>query len=195
MTWAGPRGMTITRWEPTSLEWWIRRGASGGLAGGLLFAVYLMMFAALMHGMGALFTPLRAVGAIVLGPQALDGHYPLLVAGTVGALVHLAFSVFFGVVFAALLRLRLQTRVFGMPLPVSASMYGLVLWVVNFHVIAPAAGWPWLPDGSPLTAQFLAHAVAFGAVLGTYLNRALRQPGWAIDLTAMERWQDVRRLR
>lgn len=179
----------------TGFGWWARHGAIGGIVGGLVFAVYTMVFAALMEGMDALFTPLRLIGAIVIGPVALDGDYPLLIAGVAGALVHLAFAVFFGVVFAAIAGRLPALRESPMSLPMSASVYGFILWVLNYHVVAPAAGWAWLPAGSLPTAQLLAHMFGFGTVLGLYLDRTLIRPRLGkIHPTGHERVERLRRV-
>lgn len=161
---------------PTDFTWSARHGAIGGMVGGIVFAVYTMVFAALVDGMDALFVPLRLIGAMVIGPVALDGDYPLLVAGGAGILVHGVLAMLFGVTFAALAGRVPALRESPMSLPTSATVYGFILWVVNFQMIAPAAGWAWLPAGSLPTAQLLAHAFGFGTVLGLYLDRTLIRP-------------------
>jgi hypothetical protein len=115
-----------------NVEWWVMHGAIGGCAGGIVFGVYAMMFAALMDGMDARFTPLRLIGGIVLGRAALEPAFPAVVAELAGTLVHLAFAIFFGVVFAGLASLRVAQRDSPISLVVSATVYGFVLWVLNF---------------------------------------------------------------
>ena len=56
--------------------------------------------------------------------------------------------------------------------------YGLVLWLVNFYVIAPAA-FPWFGMANPVV-QFIAHVFFFGAVLGYYLGNRFAQPARAL---------------
>jgi hypothetical protein len=159
-----------------SVESWVIHGAIGGGAGGIVFGVYAMTFAALWDGTDALLTPLRRIGAVVLGAPALEPAFPAVVAASVGAMVHVAFAIFFGVVFAGLAGLRVAWRDSELSLPVSATIYGFLLWVLNFQLVAPAAGWTWLPGGSVPFAQLLAHAFGFGLVLGVYLERMLRFP-------------------
>jgi hypothetical protein len=49
-----------------------------------------------------------------------------------------------------------------------ATLYGLILWLVNFYLIAPAARWDWFA-GANLLVQFFSHMLFFGAVLGLCL--------------------------
>jgi hypothetical protein len=46
----------------------------------------------------------------------------------------------------------------------AATVFGLVLWLVNFYVIAPVL-FPWFLM-SPPPVQFLAHTIFFGTALG-----------------------------
>jgi uncharacterized membrane protein len=48
-----------------------------GFMAGLLFALFEMIAAALMQNPNSLFMPLRMIGAIVLGPAALEPTYSL----------------------------------------------------------------------------------------------------------------------
>ncbi len=61
----------------------------------------------------------------------------------------------------------------------AATAYGLLLWLVNFYLIARVAGWDWFPDGADQFWQgFIAHTFVFGSLLGIYLTIApRRQPG------------------
>jgi hypothetical protein len=60
-----------------------------GVVAGLLFALFEMVASALMQGPSFLYMPLRMIGAIILGPAALQATYPLDVAAVVGVLLHL----------------------------------------------------------------------------------------------------------
>jgi hypothetical protein len=46
-----------------------------------------------------------------------------------------------------------------------------MLWIVNFYVIAPVFGWTWFADDTIASAQFLAHTLGYGCVLGLVLTR------------------------
>ena len=142
---------------------WVRQGLIGGLIAGLIFAMFEMVVAALINGASAFFMPLRMIGAMVLGAEALDPGYSLITAGPAGVLVHVVLSALFGAVFGAVVAAV-----------AAAGLYGLLLWLVNFYVVAPVAGWDWFPNGTDEAVQFVAHVVCFGALLGFYLDREAR---------------------
>ncbi len=135
--------------------------------------------AALLNGPAAFFMPLRMIGAIALGEQALQPGYALLTAAIVGLLVHMMLSVVFGIVFALLVATVPALASPSMLLLVAASAYGLVLWLVNFYAIAPAAGWRWFPTKTNPVVQFIAHTFFFGTALGLYLDRVRAHRGRA----------------
>ncbi len=150
---------------------WAKQGMVGGVVAGLVFAMFEMVMAALMNGADAFFMPLRMIGAMALGSEALDPGYSLITAALAGAVVHMVMSGIFGMAFGLIAAgVPALARSTG-ALVVAASVFGLILWLVDFYVVAPAAGWDWFPDGTNETVQFLAHAVFFGAVLGLYLDR------------------------
>jgi uncharacterized membrane protein YagU involved in acid resistance len=124
-----------------------------------------------MMGAEAFFMPLRMIGAIVLGPEALDPGYSLLAAGVAGVMVHMMLSIIYGVVFGEIATvLRGPAAFIG-----AGGILGLVLWLVNFYVIAPFA-FPWFLDLSPLV-QFIGHTFFFGMVLGYYLWKSHQRSG------------------
>jgi hypothetical protein len=151
---------------------WVNQGIAGGIVAGIVFAFFQMVVAVLMMGPGAFFLPLRMIGAMVLGQQALDPSYDQVLATLTGLIVHLVLSAGFGAGFG-----KLGASIATLPhpaavLPAAASVYGLLLWLVNFYVIAPAAGWHWFPDDTHAVVQFLAHTFSFGTTLGFYLREA-----------------------
>lgn len=89
----------------------------------------------------------------------------------------------FGLVFAWLARMALRDSG-ASTLWTAAGIYGLALWIVNFYLIAPAAGWSWFPERTNMVVQFIAHTLLFGMVLGIYLDRAGRG---AVELAREER--------
>jgi hypothetical protein len=145
-------------------------GVLGGIIAGIVFAMAAMVMAAALQGEGSAFwMPLRMIGAIVLGDKALMSGYSLGQAALVGVMVHMMMAALFGLIFglavAFVPALRPPVR-----LIVAAAVYGLLLWLVNFQVIARAAGWNWFPDMADQFWQgFVAHSFFFGAVLGMYL--------------------------
>lgn len=161
----------MTRGSEGSLASWIKEGLIGGMVAGIVFAMFEMIMAALLNGASAFFMPLRMIGAMVLGQEALTPSYSLLGAAVTGVVVHMILSGMFGLGFGAGVAVlptvaRSQTMIVGL-----ASIYGLLLWLINFYVIAPVAGWDWFPDKTNVTVQFFAHTFFFGAVLGFWLSR------------------------
>lgn len=161
----------ITGRQPDTGRWLVQ-GAIGGVIAGLIFALFEMVMATVLMGAEAFFMPLRMIGAIALGAGALEPSYSLATAAIAGLVVHMILSPIFGVVFALLASLAPAARRMPGALIAAAGVYGLLLWIVNFFVIAPLAGWVWFPNGTNAVVQIIAHAAFFGAVLGLYLTRA-----------------------
>lgn len=151
----------------------IKQGIAGGIVAGLVFAMFEMVAAAALMGADAFFMPLRMIGAIALGPAALDPGYSLVTAAVVGVVVHMMLSAVFGGLFGAALSVVPGLTGSTGTLLAVASVFGLLLWVVNFYVLAPAFGWTWFPDKTNPVVQFFAHTFFFGTALGIYLDRAL----------------------
>jgi uncharacterized membrane protein YagU involved in acid resistance len=150
----------------TELPWALGRGAALGVVAGLVFAAFEMVASAAMMGMQAFFMPLRMIGAMVLGPEALDPSYSLVTAGAAGLVVHLVLSIIYGMAFAVIAG-GLKARTWDITL---GAAFGFALWLFNFYVVAPRA-FPWFLDSSPVV-QFIAHTFFFGAVLGYLMWRA-----------------------
>ena len=145
-----------------------------GIVVALVFAAFEMVVAALQMGVDAATMPLRMIGAIVLGPDALDPSYPLMNAAAAGVVVHVVLSIVFTAIFAAMAPSVLG--IFGLSatsgnLAVAGVAFGVVLWLVNFYVIAPAAGWTWFPERTDPIVQSIAHAFFFGGLAGWMLGR------------------------
>ncbi len=152
-------------------------GAIGGVLAGIIFALFEMgVAAAKMGALDAAWMPLRMIGATVLGEDALMPGYSLAKAATTGLLVHMMLSALFGVAFALLLVVLPALQRSAPWLVGAATAYGLLLWLVNFYVVAPVAGWDWFPDGADQFWQgFVAHTFVFGTLLGVYLTSMLRR--------------------
>ena len=58
----------------------------------------------------------------------------------------------------------------GGNLAIVGIAFGTVLWLVNFYLIAPVAGWTWFPERTDPVVQFLAHAFFFGCTAGWMLG-------------------------
>jgi hypothetical protein len=146
------------------------QGALGGMIAGVIFAAFEMLASALMAGLAALFMPLRMISAIVLGAGVLDPATSLAGPIVVGLVVHLVLSAVFGMLFVIAAPAMIRATNGALGLVASASAFGFLLWIANFYVIAPLAGWTWFPVEANAVVQFLAHTFFYGSVLGFYLR-------------------------
>jgi hypothetical protein len=156
---------------PRDMKWGLTQGAIAGIVAGIVFAAFEMIASAFMMGAGAFFMPLRMIGAILLGPDALDPGYSLVTAGVAGVVVHMILAIIYGVIFGEIATVLRGSTAFI----AAASFFGLALWLINFYVIAPLA-FPWFLESSPLV-QFIGHTFFFGSVLGYYLWRSHQRSG------------------
>jgi uncharacterized membrane protein YagU involved in acid resistance len=129
------------------------RGAVGGVAAGMVFAAVTMWFADSTGGKAEM--PLRMISTIVKGDQAMA-------AGTtspaLGVVVHVVLSALFGMIFAlAAPRFRTNGTV-----ALAGTMYGLLLYVVNFLVLTPLLFTTFRMANQPF--EVFAHLV-FGTLL------------------------------
>jgi hypothetical protein len=59
----------------------------------------------------------------------------------------------------------------------AATVYGFLLWIVNFYVIAIGLGlFPWFSMPNPVV-QFLAHTFFFGTAFGLFLAARVGNEG------------------
>ncbi len=150
---------------------WARAGLLGGLAAGIVFAMFEMLMALLLNGSGAVFMPLRMIGAIALGSSALMPSSSLLTAGGAGLVIHMLLSMLYGLVVAGVLALAPSLSRTRVSTVVAASVAGFGLWILNFFILAGLFGWSWFPDSQNVVVQFVAHTVMFGSVLGLVVDR------------------------
>ncbi len=144
---------------------WLVNGLAMGIVAGIIFAMFEMIMAAILGD--GFFGPLRMIGAIVLGPDALVPAYSLPVAALVGMVVHLVLSGIFGLIFGLIASSLRFVRASGLSLGISATIFGILLWMVNFYLIAPVA-FPWFGMANPYV-QFVSHAFFYGTALGLLL--------------------------
>lgn len=145
------------------------RALAAGAIAGLVFAGFEMAAALMLSGPGAVFTPLRMIGAMALGSQALDAQYPLVEAVATGLILHIALSMIFAVVFESLVPVGLRTTAvvrLGM-------FYGFMLWLTNYYLVGPALGWVWFAQQTMPIVEAVAHTVFFGAVIAWILHYGL----------------------
>jgi uncharacterized membrane protein YagU involved in acid resistance len=129
------------------------RGAVGGVLAGLVFVGVTMWFAHSTGGKPEM--PLRMISTIVKGDAAMA-------AGTtspaLGAVVHVLLSALFGMVFALAVPLFRTNGTVAL----AGTVYGLLLYVVNFLVLTPLAFTTFRMANQPF--EVFAH-LAFGTLL------------------------------
>ena len=147
----------------------IRDGLIGGLIAGWVFAV-AQMIAAMAAGT-ATQLPWRMAASVLRGRGAIgaDWTFGLWLSG---AVMHFGLSSLYGLAWAAiayklwpLIRTSLGKH------SALAAGYGLLLWLLDFQIIARAA-FPWFLSTNVL-AQMLLHMLAFGLPLGLYMEARL----------------------
>ncbi len=149
---------------PPSMNW--MAGACAGVTAGVVFLIVEMLLVWLAMGMSP-WAPPRMMAAILLGPSILPppADFSLLAMATALA-VHLPLSALYGLVIGWLVR-RCDM---GMAVLVGL-VSGLVIYGVNFYVIAPVM-FPWFVEARNWIGV-LGHAI-FGMVAGgayVHLNR------------------------
>lgn len=140
------------------------REAVAGIAGAVAYTLFVEVVNVAANGAGAFFRPFRQIGAVVLGPRALDDGYDLVTAVAAGTLVHLLVAAAFGVLVARA-RTRLRASTVGRSAALGLAA-GLAFYAVDVFAIFPAA-FPWFLANDRLT-QATGHAL-FGAVTGAWL--------------------------
>jgi hypothetical protein len=151
-----------------------------GVAAGLIFAAFEIVATALVDGRAAAMMPLRMIGGIILGRSALDSTAPLAFVAVTSVAVHLLLSVVYASIFAAIVT-RIASATDGElmtssgQVALAGGMFGTVLWLINFYVIAPLAGWTWFPANVHHVIAFLGHAFFFGCPLGWIVGRSTRE--------------------
>ena len=151
---------TIEQKPKVRLFW---QGVAGGIISGIIFAMAEMILNVLLGK--PFFGPLRLIGSIVLGQQALAPTYPLVSAAIVGLIVHMIMSMIFGLIFIYLLAAVKQAQALTGRLLVYGSLFGLALWVVNFLILAPVL-FPQFTMVNQFWNGFFAHTFFFGMMIG-----------------------------
>lgn len=148
----------------------LREGLVGGLVAGAILALASMLVSAALGA--SMSTPWALFASILLGQQAVNTPFT---AGTfvVGFVVHFVLSALFGLLWGAVAKsVSRGIRDDWGAHAVAAMIYALLLWLVNFQVIARVV-YPWFLATHQL-AWLLLHALTFGLPLGLYLTARLR---------------------
>jgi hypothetical protein len=144
-------------------------GALTGVLAGLVFALFQVIMAAV--GLGP---PLSELTEMVEGLTFGGGSGTISAPGiaapeiAIAGLTHLVLSAIYGAVFGAGASKVGALRNNRIALIGAATMFGLLIWIVNFYVIAPVA-FPWFAQTNAVV-QFFAHTLFYGTVLGLMLE-------------------------
>jgi hypothetical protein len=108
----------------------------------------------------------RLISASFYGRDALQGGFWIVV---IGLIVHLAISVFYGVVFALAERHRASLKHAGR----DGLIYGVVVWAVMSLVVLPLLDPIMNADFAPLAGWWFLYHLIFGAML--FMTPAVRR--------------------
>jgi hypothetical protein len=147
-----------------------------GLAAGIIFVIFEVMTAELILGMASAMFPLRMIAAIVVGPRALDASYSLLLASVIGLALHLLLSIVYTAILAFIVSSistvtneELLSGALGDAF--TGVFFGITLYVLNYYLISPLAGWSWFREGGNVLVEFLSHGL-FGGAAGWMLAKS-----------------------
>lgn len=154
------------------------RGAIGGILAGAVFIGVTMWFAA-SNGSPAVM-PFALISTEILGPMAVPqgtASVPL------GILIHFVQSAVFGMIFALFVDKMLTNGTVAL----LATVYGLVLYVVNFVILAQVVPQFMAFTNVNYPFEFFSH-MAYGTLLGfAFYGSGTREPEHVIDLGSAER--------
>ena len=147
---------------------WAGIGALMGIFAGLIFALFQVLIA--IAALGPLPSELVVmVEGVAYGGVPTPTGAPAVAAPAIAiaALIHLVLSAVYGAIFGAVAPRVRALRNDRRALVGAATVFGLLIWIVNFFVIAPAA-FPWFAETNQVV-QFFAHTLFYGTVLGLLL--------------------------
>jgi hypothetical protein len=153
----------VDRIDRTDSSWAIKHGIVGGVIAGVVFLVAEMVGSVLLGG--ELLAPFQAFASIPLGQMP-----PEIAIGTaipIGFITHFVLSIIYGVIFALVVMAVPALRASSTMLIVAATIFGTLLWILNFFILPNVIGRPWFAM-APLVPQFVYHAFFYGTVLGLY---------------------------
>ncbi len=151
--------------------WAVKHGVIGGSIAGIVFAIAEMIGGSVIDG-SPFFMPLKAFASIPIGKEPPKIAWATAVP--VGVISHMVLSIIYGVVFALIVAYLPMLRVSPVLLVVAASVYGFLLWLINFFVLPGAISRPWFKM-APKGEQFVYHTIFYGTVLGLYLVAVMRR--------------------
>lgn len=136
----------------------VAAGIAAGLVGGILMIGFMMVYAD-RTGAGAT-TPLKALGGLVYGVEAMVAGPPAIAAGVA---IQLGFSILIGILFALCMSRETSTTAALF----TGILVGVAIWAAMYWYILPLEN-PTMAARTALIPQayFIAH-VLFGAGLAT----------------------------
>lgn len=151
--------------------WW-GSAAWAGIIAGIVFAMLEMFMVWAIMGM-SFWGPLQMIAAMLMGTEVLPQNSPITVGiGLVGLMIHMVLSVIYGLVIGWMV----HKMDMGPALLVGAVVGLVLIYFVNFYLIAPAV-FPWFVQARNWIS-LLTHIV-FGLVAaGAYIamrNRHARR--------------------
>jgi len=164
----------------------LEAGAVSGLVGGVAMALFATIYAA-WAGLG-FWTPVEAIAQTVLG-QTITGSSAIVV----GVALHVAVSLFFGVVYAMVTPRDVE----GAPAVAFGLFAGLAILVIMDLIVVPVINpqtrahlmWGSWPHALPVWVAFAIHLI-YG--LGLALAPSLRRRFNMVTRGASEAWSDPR---
>ena len=147
---------------------WAGIGALMGIFAGLVFALFQVFMAT--TALGPLPSELIVmVEGVAYGGVPAPTSAPAIAAPAIAiaVLVHLVLSAVYGAIFGAVAPKVRALRDDRRALIGAATVFGLLIWIVNFFVVAPVA-FPWFAETNQVV-QFFAHTLFYGTVLGVLL--------------------------
>jgi hypothetical protein len=147
-------------------------GAGAGIVGGILMAMFMMMYAAM--ALGSMWAPLRMLGATFYGPEALVGGAGVMLWGL---MVHMMASAGLGALFAALIGARASG---GAALGWGVA-YGLAVLVGMTFLVLPWANPTMFARVQLIVGAWIIGHIVFGmgVALAPALMRRAAEPRFA----------------
>jgi hypothetical protein len=132
-----------------------------GVMAGIIFVVFELLASGLPRGSEAAALPLRMVAATALTWTAIC--LVLSIAFTAAFVAIIGFT-------EKITRTRIVVNVAYLPL--AGAMYGFIVWLISFYVVAPLAGWTWFSAQTNPFVQLVAFTVFFGCPVGWMLGQS-----------------------
>ncbi len=150
----------------------VGHGVIAGLIGGVVFGALQVLLAYLTGE--SLWRWFRLAAAIVFGGGSLPANRSLSTALIVGGIIHFVVAIVAALIFVAFLAALPPLARSTLPLIIAGLVFGVAVWYVNFHLIAPT----WFSYfNQPRTmlrwyVQAPAHAILYGLPVALYVLAA-----------------------